>query len=1659
MSRDDREDRRGRETSFSAPEPSEESVPRVSEHVRAVPSDRLLPREFVDELYRLAARDAELLGNSEHVSDRWLIAAEVAAFGLDNEEAAVAAAQTAAEGLSVDSRAFATLRHAARIRNDIQELRQYYADDTERGRAATDRALADLGGMLMDLRAGKPVREALETLGRVKEAIRQLDPQTIALWRALSEDVLIALHKPDRALELRSQRWKNLQSLPETSDDERAALALSAAALAEVAVDSPQEALAWYHAAFGVEPNESIARPMLRWAWKNNDYARLDAILQTLCEHADDADTRASASYQQGMLRAYLLHNVPDGLASLRNSTVSGRTAGLGAAAFLSLARSSHGNAVPHEVVDGLAARLEFAASGMERADLLTQMAERFDAEMQLPDVAIDMAREAIQECPDWTPALRLLGHIYHRDQQWENLVALHASQLQRERDPDVCRTLHERIAEVAYQELREASQAETHLKAALEYGWKSSTAQLLARIYRETGRWDVLYVHQRHAAEQTSVVGECLRLLQDAAEVAERKLHDLNRAVDAWTQALHADPDCSTAIAALERIFHENHRWEDLLRLSEHELSRVQPDNLSAYLTILCRCADIARTRLADLHTAESYYRRALEREPLHEDALRGLGMMLKEQGRWQDLIAMTEQEHDRAVSPERRAKCLRQIGEIYVRELNDLHSGVAAYRRLGALGSQWHEEALLWLERLYEATGDDERLLGVMRGRRELAADDEGRAKLSFRIAEVLEWKLKEYAEALEAYMRAIDEPSVCDEVVAAMERCLSSGEISEDVRDAALQTLTDRIPQLSEPTARAAYDLLLAQAHQHRDSERSESLMDAMHQRWPEDRLIAEHIALRKLKSGDWSAAEHVRASSHTHGADAIKIAWRALDEEGDVHNAHLLSDVPSGAVRAWMARELGIAEGYPGAEDRQTLRLIHNGAISVGELIQPARSWIEEHLAVAAARALANAKELERNLESIAQKAEEPLLEMRLWLDAAGEGAIPTEVRKSWLRRAAATGNYEHALREDVYRALQTTGDTEGLVLALNDHINSGVVQGDALAYLALRRGRALDGLGRQKDAIASLRTAMVHAPSNARIALEKSRIEALSGDLESARSTIESVLSSGCPEEHRQEVYLRLTELHSVEGGDRQRAMEALEEAFQRSGRSEELGIRLAEMHLQFGDARRGAKLLESLLKQPMVEGELHLWILLGRTYAQRLEEIPKAESLLWAAFDAFPMRSESLTQLEEIALRSSRAAEFARALWERLNRSEGSQLPQDRRAKLWLHLGDFQLDTLNRPEEADRSFEAAVEAGANRSYAQRQRARAVAQQDDRAADAAKLLVDAVASTDFPLGSLPDVVGELDRLYAQSGQTSRLRTVRQLRKIFGHATPDVGLADRRAIETPIPTDTLFDVMGDGMLNPRERFVLVESSKLASRVFSKKSLGGMRIEKDRYRPEAYRYFDEHLTAVCAMLDIEVPRLTVAVNGVAATTVDGTSFYVPGPRITDDQPASAKFWAGWIAAMSASKLGLYAQVEDDDIRGLLSAVADSAGDTVNPQWLETAEDIHSIMWISQRRNAESAHRKAPEVAQDYGEGRAQAVRAMGDRFGAAYSDHPGVALYEVLRASGQTVRDGRITSADLRSVPRALDLVRFLLSDDFLKLRTTLGIGSRDHFEHNG
>lgn len=1644
MSRDERNVRPTREAMMSAAPLDGDDTRTRGARVRPVPSDRLIPREFVTPLLERAVTEASMIDDPLVASDRFVYAAEIAEFGLGDTRSAVENARRATDCASVDARAFSTLRRYARRQQSHDDIRLAYAQEAATGRELQDRLLASLGEFQLWLRAGRPVKELAKAVIDLADDVQHAPADIQAVWRALSEDILVAIGRPDKAAELRSLRWTSLRQTEGVSSEEIASVALSAAALAEHGRLKPDEILSWYDVAFKAEPSVVAARPLLRWAWASGDFGMIETVLRTLADVTDDADIRSSSLYQLGMLGARVTGDARQGMADLRESLQRGRSAGIGAAAFLSLARSSHGKAVPDEVVLALTARVQFAASGMERADLFTQMAEHFDLDLQLPDAAIDMAKDALAECPSWTPAMRLLGTIYARQQKWDALTALHNQQLSFESDPDERRRLHERIAEVAHEKLHDIPSALAHLKDALEYGWRQPSSRRLATIFRELMRWEELYEHQITAAERAPIRGEKLRLLEEAASVAEERLHDLPRTVAAWQAALHVDPAHSTALSALERIFTQNNRWEDLLVLCEHELRLTDASDVHGVLALLCRCADVAQHRLADARRAEEYYARALELDPLYDDALRGLGVLFNEQGRWDELVEMTERELESAGTPERRARCLRQIGELYVHKLNDRDRAIRTYKRLGNLGRDWHEEALLWLERLYEANDDAALRVGVLKGRRELSEDIVCHAKLSFRIAEILEWEEKRPDRALGEYLAAMDDPSIQAEVLYAIERCLAMSALSDDARADVLQTVQDKLDESNPVACRAGFELLLDDARRRADRDDEQRLLDALSLAWGDDRHIAEATALRQLAAGQWDAAEQIRDEAGHGTVDTLRSMWRQLDLHHVVHLEPLQDLVPT-YMAQWLAREHGELGGFVGADDRDLLYAIQSTSVSLGELLSPSDTWISKHLAVRSARVLNDVETLERLLQDLAQEAEDPVLAMELWLNAANEPLVSPATRGRWLRAAAAQGNFRHPMRQGVYQAMQSTSDIDGLVDALSRHMDSGEAEGDELAQLALWKGRALDGVERRNEAVQALRVAMIHAPSNPTIATEKARIEVLAGDLSAARATLEDVLNSGCPDDARFDILSRLAELHLKDGGVRERAISALEEAYRRSNFDRESALRLANVQLSHGSAERSAELLQAVLREPVTEDDVRYWQLLGSTLAHRLERVEEGEATLWKVFDAFPERPEALTALDDIVRRRDRALPFAEALRARLE-DPNHRMSKARRAALWLTLGDLLHQSLHRFEEAELAYDAAMQQGARASDALLRRAAAAAKQEGRHSHAASTYVEAVDAPDFDTQQLGVVCTELDTLYAQAQESSRLRAVRQLRSSLGHQVMDVAAVDRRLFDQPVDSHKVWANLGSDMLTERERLVLEDTAPLAVKIFAKRQ----ELRGAKYSSEKFRFFNEALDAICHNLGVAVPRLQVSGSSLSAATVDGQNFVVPESRIANGEPHAARFWAGWVAGIAYSGLGVYSSLDDSDIRELLMAVAARAGDDVPAGDRGLYDETGGLMLMSVRRNAETAHRRAPEVALSSGQGRASKVRAIGDRIGMVACDHPGVALREIIAAGSGATPSAFVDLKQVRDVPRIRNVVRFALSDDYLRLRETLGVG---------
>ena len=1624
------------------------AAPRATVHAGA--ADRLAPRDYLERLFQLFVRDAQLLGADRGAGHLQALAGEIAEFGLLDHERAQGRYTSALEHTDTPPAAAAGLRRHARQQDGRDQLRLSYERELERAPELDRRCLSAIGLAMLRMRLSDDPQSVLQILLGFEAERDALSLPVRLVWLASLEDALVRAGRLADAWEAHLLRFDQLRGAVDLDAELVSAAAIAVAVAAEQTRQDPEEVLRWYDLAFQARRTPEAARPLLRWAFDRQETAVAASLLDDLATETDDADVRAASRYELGMLRAYRLQDRAGGLEALAESIRSGGASPIAAAAFLTLARSSHGNVMPDEVVDALSARLEFAASGMERADLLTQMAQRFDTELEMPDAAVEMAREALDEHPTWVPALRLLNHIYSRDGHWQPLLELGEAQLAFETAHHERLRLHDRLAAICLDQLHVPRQAEHHLRASIELEWRLEPVRRLARLLGDQYRWDELYRLLANASQHIVIPRERAWLLEQAAEVAEHRLRDVDLAVRAFRDLLDLDPGSTSAMAGLDRLLSGAERWDELLDLYEHELT-LQGASDPARVVLLTRCAELSALRLADAAKAEHYYIRALELDPLCDSALRGLGQLLKDQGRWSDLVEMTDRELDHATTPAHRARCLRQLGELYATRLEDASSAVVVYRRLAELGGGYREEALIWLERLYEAQGMPEARLDVLEARHELAEEPAWKARVAYRIAELVEWESNRAGEAFRRYLESLVEPLAVGEALSALDRLWCGVGVTAADHARALAEAREVAARSTGANRRAALQFVVERAGTSLPEPERRMLWEQLAREWRHDVRAAESVAWSALRAGHVEQAEHVRAQCASGPVEAARGAWSQLDRGVAVTvSPEAWQDLAG--VAAFLERERGGLSGFAGAESRELFAGIASGEVSVGELASLEGDETFDRLGVMSLRGLGRLDEARQRWHRLAVRLGDPRRSMRAWLDLCAEDWVSDDERATWLRRAAELGCFDSPLRDELYGALQGCGDLEGLADALQVHVRAAGTESARIAALALRRGRVLELLGRRDDALDALRYGTVHAPSHVPIALEKSRLELLGDDVESARSTLEDVLNSGCSGRDRVEVLCRLADLHGLDGGDRARALRALEDACELSGNTRDARLRLAQAHAAFGEPDRAVRLYETTLDLPVDESDVRHWIQLARLYVQRLEQPEKAERVLWAVFEGLPHRPASLQALEDFYRNHGEPATFADRLRDVLV-ARRVTLSDERRAELWSYVGELNLSVAERFVEAEQAFRAALEQGADRGRALLGQARATARQAGRGRQAATLLVEAVSLDAYDQRSLGDAAAELERLYEELQDSARLRVARQLRRTLGEDVVIEELDVPRDPTREVGPSTAWSLIGHGLMDETERWVLAASAPLAEKIFGRRDAGRRGVRGRRPRTETQGAFLQFVDGATRCLDAAVPRVLVSDQVTDLVAVEADQFVVPEASVGDASPLRSRFWAGCAAGLSFTQLAPYLWVDDEDVLELWRAVALKSRDLDVSGGSLLADEVGGLLVTPQRRAAAKALREATEVLQDPRGGWARAIRAFSDRAGLIMCGDLSVAVEEVLRAGGAAwdLRDER-AQRELARSRRARDLIRYALSDAYYLTRYELGLGRR-------
>jgi tetratricopeptide (TPR) repeat protein len=382
-----------------------------------------------------------------------------------------------------------------------------------------------------------------------------------------------------------------------------------------------------------------------------------------------------------------------------------------------------------------------------------------------------------------------------------EDLVVLYRKALAEGKLSDAA-SLRERTARLLDQALGRPEEALREWEAVLEADSQHADALLaIERIYTQMGRFEELLrvLEQRRsiAASAEEENGILVRI----ARVWEEALGNRDRAIDVYREVLEARGDDPEILRSLERLYESAERWKDLLEMVERRRMLESPGT-EAYRELEFRLGAICQHRLGDAARAVECYRNVLEEDPGYRPAVEALEPLLADPGQradvarilegiferaedWANLVRVIEVLVEVADTVDERLGHLRRVAEIQVRRLAQPDQAFATQQRAFRVAPA-DEQVLADLDQLATVLDAWPALVRTLVDVVAHVEDRDVRLRLWLKVATVRETYLADAAEAIQAYVQALDADPGAVQALDALERLFEAAERYEELLD---------------------------------------------------------------------------------------------------------------------------------------------------------------------------------------------------------------------------------------------------------------------------------------------------------------------------------------------------------------------------------------------------------------------------------------------------------------------------------------------------------------------------------------------------------------------------------------------------------------------------------------------------------------------------------------------------------------------------------------------------------------------------------------------------------------------------------------------------------------------------------------------------------
>ncbi|MCL2324932.1 MAG: hypothetical protein FWC40_00290 [Proteobacteria bacterium] len=430
------------------------------------------------------------------------------------------------------------------------------------------------------------------------------------------------------------------------------------------------------------------------------------------------------------------------------------------------------------ECFDELVAKLdelmtEISSDGTLGVIVAMHMARIYEAELNLPEKAIEVLRRVLEIDANEVAAIRSLDHLYEVLERWQDLVDILRLEI------EIATTDEERLA--CYYRLGAVQESclENHDEAINSYNEMLilapgqaeaieslvrifdaghgvvAIAEILEPYYRDNEAWDALVALDLQLIEHLSDSNDRYDKLLEVAEVYLSQLQSIEDALSIYGRALSERPGDDFCLAKIDELSDALQDWANNVEF--YRLASEATEDAIIKQDLVLRMAQTYDIRLEDAQNAERCYLEVLKFDAEHLISLEALDRIYASQERWQDLVAVIRRELPIVDSDDQRISLNMRLGAVLFEMLSDPAAAIEVYEEiLNIEPSYW--DALVALEGIHQSREDWAALYDIFEKESAASNDDEQRVELWGKMAQLASEILNKPDDAVDLWYQVI-------------------------------------------------------------------------------------------------------------------------------------------------------------------------------------------------------------------------------------------------------------------------------------------------------------------------------------------------------------------------------------------------------------------------------------------------------------------------------------------------------------------------------------------------------------------------------------------------------------------------------------------------------------------------------------------------------------------------------------------------------------------------------------------------------------------------------------------------------------------------------------------------------------------------------------